>query len=556
MSRARGPAVVLMLASLAVPAGAQARAESNKYALLVGVKSYDHDRLGDLKYTERDVEELGAALGRIGFRVTVLSSTRGNAKPEAKPTIANIRGELKRILGAVTKHDTVLVALAGHGLQLKVKVGDAEKEESFFCPADAKPRDTNDMTELGKSMIALSGLFKELDDSGAGVKLLLVDACRNDPLLGRMVSIDSLPRPPRGTAALFSCKSGERAFETDKLGGGHGVFFHFVIQGLQGEARNRRGEVTWASLADYVTEKVSDQVPVVIGGGARQTPQEIRNLTGKSPVLAALIARVHLVGKSRLPTTDPAPAKEKIAPDQAAEAQALFQRGRVLFEGLQGRVDLREAARLFFEAGNKDHVLAATALATMYFNGIGVPVDRERACKIGKFTAPLVKKLAESGDCVAMNLLGFTYQNAMGVEKNEAEGFQWTLKAARMKYALAQANVGLAYATGQGVKQDCGEAMAWLQKSAELKSAYGQYALGLMCFNGKCMRPNPTETARLFELSARQGFPLAQYDLAGCYAMGFGRPIDRNQAIYWYRQAANQGHTGAQEVLRKLGVIR
>jgi hypothetical protein len=86
-------------------------------------------------------------------------------------------------------------------------------------------------------------------------------------------------------AALFSCKSGERAFETPKLGKGHGVLFHFVLEGLKGQARNERGEVTWTRLAEHVTEKVSDEVPILIGGGARQTPEEIKKLVGKAPVL-------------------------------------------------------------------------------------------------------------------------------------------------------------------------------------------------------------------------------------------------------------------------------
>jgi formylglycine-generating enzyme required for sulfatase activity len=179
-----------------------------------------------------------------------------------------------------------LVALAGHGVQLKVEIDGKQREEAFFCPTDAKPRDTRDVKLLGKTMIGLSELFKDLEDSGAGVKLLLVDACRNDPRLGRSVDVDSLPRPPRGTVALFSCKSGERAFETDRLGTGHGVFFHYVIEGLKGEAKNDKDEVTWARLSEYVIDRVSDQVPVLIGGGARQTPHEIKNLTGKSPVLA------------------------------------------------------------------------------------------------------------------------------------------------------------------------------------------------------------------------------------------------------------------------------
>jgi formylglycine-generating enzyme required for sulfatase activity len=276
-----------LVAALALLAPGLAEApKGKKYALLVGVQRYEHDSLPDLKHAENDVEELSKVLLRSEFRVWVMSSTRGEKRPAARPTASNIRAALKPILDRVTKDDTVLVALAGHGVQLRVEIDGKQREEAFFCPTDAKPRDTRDVKLLGKTMIGLSELFKELEDSGAGVKLLLVDACRNDPRLGRSVDVDSLPRPPRGTVALFSCKSGERAFETDRLGTGHGVFFHYVIEGLKGEARNDKGEVTWARLSEYVIDKVSDQVPVLIGAGARQTPHEIKNLTGKSPVLA------------------------------------------------------------------------------------------------------------------------------------------------------------------------------------------------------------------------------------------------------------------------------
>jgi formylglycine-generating enzyme required for sulfatase activity len=259
--------------------------QGKKYALLVGVRAYDHDSLPDLKHTEADVEELGKVLSVAGYRVTLLTTTRGK-KPDAAPTAKNIRGKLKAILDHVTKHDTVLVALAGHGVQLRVEMGGKEKEAAFFCPADTKPRSTKDAKRLSETLIGLDELFRELEDSGAGVKLLLVDACRNNPREGRNVDVDALPKPPRGTAALFSCKSGERAFESDRLGvKGHGVFFYRVLEALRGKARNSKGEVTWSSLADYVIDKVSDDVPALIGGGARQTPHEIRNLTGRSPVL-------------------------------------------------------------------------------------------------------------------------------------------------------------------------------------------------------------------------------------------------------------------------------
>jgi formylglycine-generating enzyme required for sulfatase activity len=172
--------------------------------------------------------------------------------------------------------DTALVAFAGHGLQF------TGKPDAYFCPVDARP-----FADETATLVSLRRVYAELERSFAGVKVLLVDACRNDPESSRGLD-DTAPRPPRGVAALFSCSAGERAFETAKLGGGHGVFFHFVIQGLRGEAKNRRGVVTWHSLAEYVTEQVSDEVPKVIRGGARQTPHQIFEVKGKSPVLLAV----------------------------------------------------------------------------------------------------------------------------------------------------------------------------------------------------------------------------------------------------------------------------
>jgi formylglycine-generating enzyme required for sulfatase activity len=264
----------LVLLVLVLPGWTQAD-RGKKHALVVGVRGYDSSKMSHLKYTENDAEKLAEVLEkRGGFSVRVLTTSRGVKRKADAPTIANLRREIKALLADKKRNDTILVALAGHGIQARVK----DREESFFCPSDAQFNDNNKLLALGQ-------LFRDLDDCGAGVKLLLVDACRNDPKEGRNVEIDTLPRIPSGTAALFSCSSGERAFETDKLGGGHGVFFFHVIQGLQGEARDKRGEVTWAGLSEYVTRAVADEVPALIGDGARQTPELKVNLRGKSPVL-------------------------------------------------------------------------------------------------------------------------------------------------------------------------------------------------------------------------------------------------------------------------------
>jgi formylglycine-generating enzyme required for sulfatase activity len=270
-----------LVAGLALLGPGLAQAEKGKkHALLVGVREYDSSKFDTLKCTENDAEELARVLReQAGFTVRVLTSARGVKRKTDAPTAANLRAEIKALLAGKKRDDTVLVALAGHGMQAQVKEAGKDADESFFCPSDAQFSDT-------RTLLSLSRLVRDLDGCGAGVKLLLVDACRNEPGLGRNANLDNL-RPPRGLAALFSCKSGERAFETDKLGKGHGVFFHHVIEGLKGEAKNKRGEVTWSRLAEYVTESVSEDVPRLIGGGAKQTPEQKLNITGRSPVLIA-----------------------------------------------------------------------------------------------------------------------------------------------------------------------------------------------------------------------------------------------------------------------------
>jgi formylglycine-generating enzyme required for sulfatase activity len=135
--------------------------------------------------------------------------------------------------------------------------------------------------------VLLDDLFGLLGKCGAGSKLVLMDACRNEmEVKGSKRSLDlNSVRIPKGVAALFSCSSGQRSFEADSLK--HGVFFHFVLKGLGGQASNEDNEVTWARLTAYVTRQVEREVPRIIRGGARQKPAFISHLEGDPVLLLA-----------------------------------------------------------------------------------------------------------------------------------------------------------------------------------------------------------------------------------------------------------------------------
>jgi hypothetical protein len=257
----------LPLAGSQLPAG-------KKYALLVGVQNYNHSNFTNLQFADNDTSELAKLLHGHDYEVKLLTSKDA--------TLARIRQELAALVKKRTRNDLVLVGLAGHGLHLD--------GTSYFCPKDAEPADAKTMLPVGE----VYGLLK---NCGAGTKLLLVDACRNDPVRGvRRRGIDDAPSAPAGVGALFSCSAGQFSFEAQKYK--HGVFFYHVLQGLGGKAKNRKGQVTWDSLRAYVKEEMEEDVPRLFPG-TRQVPHE----TGSLSAIPVLVEAAR-----RAPAPAPAPA--------------------------------------------------------------------------------------------------------------------------------------------------------------------------------------------------------------------------------------------------------
>ncbi|MGD0042484.1 MAG: SUMF1/EgtB/PvdO family nonheme iron enzyme [Isosphaeraceae bacterium] len=270
--------------------------EPGKVTLLVGVNNYNRRKLEDrpLRFAERDVQELAVVLQGQKFAVRTLTG------PDA--TKVNIEEALTGLLKG-PKKEIVVVAFAGHGMQLPLKdeggnlVRDAQGRElsdAFFCPFDT-------VAGEGSTMISLTRLVERLDNEG-GTNLFLVDACRDDfdPHRGlgkRSLSGDELVGwLPGNSAILFSCSKGQQALEHEQAGGGHGVFFHQVIEGLRGAAADpETGEVGWDDLVGYVRKRVNRLARELDPEGVRkaderfsgnlQTPQQITNLVA-TPILA------------------------------------------------------------------------------------------------------------------------------------------------------------------------------------------------------------------------------------------------------------------------------
>jgi formylglycine-generating enzyme required for sulfatase activity len=282
--------------------GQENQAAGRKLAFLVGVREYRHNDLKNLDYPENDVEELAKVLEKQSFSVTVLTTRAGRTDKERFPDAANIRRQLAAILKDASKNDLIVVGLAGHGLQ---PLGSSQ---SYFCPFDANPSARGGKLVNPDSLLSISEILTQLRESGIGEKLLLVDACRNDPQVRgarrgvTQVDVSSLPEQ---TGVLLSCRAGEFSFESKSYGTGHGAFFYEVIEGLRGGANFEDNEVTWESLRSFVRKRVPVKVREVFGkDGGAQNPNEIGNLNG-APIVLARIEPARIESPSSKPATPP-----------------------------------------------------------------------------------------------------------------------------------------------------------------------------------------------------------------------------------------------------------
>lgn len=275
---------VVMIAALMPCADA-----GKRYAVIVGVKKYRPGQpLPELSFTENDATKLAEILKTGGYQVTLMTQAVGRI--EGREVMNPLSDYIRDQIDAVVKNpflkddDIVIVALAGHGVQYEHSVNGRKSPHFYFCPADANIRGlqtTKDISERSR-LIDLSELYDGLKDCKAGGKLLLVDACRNDPSKPAITrslasaTLPPLPPPSGGTAAFFSCSAHQKAFEDADLK--HGVFFHHVIEALQGRAdaatadRPADGQITLAELSQHVSIETYDFVRNKYQG-AKQAPE-------------------------------------------------------------------------------------------------------------------------------------------------------------------------------------------------------------------------------------------------------------------------------------------
>ncbi|HWY86790.1 MAG TPA: tetratricopeptide repeat protein, partial [Gemmataceae bacterium] len=259
-----------------------------RYALLIGVREGTKE-LPSFVHAEPDAEVLARALQFGGFKadkVAVLTQTRGVAKPDDMPTADNIKQRLRGLAANGSAADILVVVLIGHVVE--------GPGGAYFCPAGAN-------LPVPDTLVSLADVLDALAAAPPQKKLLVLDCWRKDwknaDKLAHVRTWDKTPPP--GVTILYACAKGQTGLEHPTSW--HGVFNHYLIQGLLGEAA--QPQVTGALLANYCRHQVSKLVADTFRD-ADQVPVLASNQGGESWTITSPGATTadYLLGCARLET--------------------------------------------------------------------------------------------------------------------------------------------------------------------------------------------------------------------------------------------------------------
>jgi len=183
-------------------------ASAKRLALAIGNDAYQN--VPKLQKAGNDASAMARELKSAGFDVQLYRNL-------------NYR-DMVRAIESLTKRisvgDEVIVFFAGHGVQIKAG--------SFMLPIDIEATNEN---EVEKTAYSLSDLSERLSEAKAAFTLVIVDACRDNPLksTGRSVGNSrglSAIEPPKGQMVVYSASRGQQALDrlTDRDPNPNGVF--------------------------------------------------------------------------------------------------------------------------------------------------------------------------------------------------------------------------------------------------------------------------------------------------------------------------------------------
>lgn len=173
---------------------------AKRLALVIG--NDDYVNVDPLLKAVNDAKAVAAVIEELGFQVI----QRNNAKR------AHINDGLTELGRVMKPGDEVLFFFAGHGISVK--------GQNYLLPTDIPAIKPGQEHSIKKEAFSENEILTLLQEKGAKVSILIIDACRNNPFpkqgtrsIGRAIGLGQHTSPPHNAFVMYSAGLGQQALD-------------------------------------------------------------------------------------------------------------------------------------------------------------------------------------------------------------------------------------------------------------------------------------------------------------------------------------------------------
>jgi outer membrane protein len=214
-----------------------------RLALVIGNAAYPWKPLVN---PINDATDVAAALSRVGFN-------NGHVLPVTNLNEREMKRAVREFVESIRPGDFAFVYYSGHGVEVR--------GSNYLLPIDI-PADATE-GEVEDEAVPAQRIARDLDSQGAAVKVLVLDACRDNPLRAtRSTGGGLVPMEGLGSLVIFATEAGHTA--SDNTEGRNGLFTQYLLKAL-----NMRGIPLDDAVRDVARQMAADtnrrQIPAIYG---------------------------------------------------------------------------------------------------------------------------------------------------------------------------------------------------------------------------------------------------------------------------------------------------
>lgn len=527
-------AIIILLGLLPAGMSTDANAgDGRRIALVIGNGDYQH--VPSLPNPSRDARAISQSLEGLGFQVITAFDL----------AVADMTGVIRSFARQSKSAEIALFYYAGHAVQVDGR--------NYLLPVGSDiqvPRD------LSYEAVSLDLITEELEAGDPDLSMILLDACRDDPLSERFLAQDGrLSRSVESGSGLAQTK------------GAAGMLIAYATApdqvALDGEGEH--SPFTQA-LLEWI-----DQPGLEVGRVFRRVRERVIELTGGAQVPwveEAVIGEFYLNGDSQ-------PATGSLSPetlfwqsvqdiDNAADRLAALQRYLVVFpegnhvddamrlrrtlmatlteDGQQGGDGLFGAQQLILQEQLTDTDLAALSEK-------GDALQSRPRSEVGGDPLTLCQNVA--GDPLAAPIgegrwVGSRrYSPSPGFQRLDPD-IAIDVCGNALEHAASATEIEALIGRAMLASGRTSEALRYLHPAADAGDPVAQYSLGLMFKDGLRGASDMAAAEGLFKQAANQGHAGAAFELGLLHRDGLNGRTDNVMAVAWLRRAASSGYEWAQ----------